>query len=79
MKSSSLCKGYAAYGPKAKLRPFRFARRAVGKNDVLIDILYCGICHSDIHTAKNEWHNTAYPVVPGHEILGRVRGRPGRG
>ncbi|MBI4549994.1 MAG: NAD(P)-dependent alcohol dehydrogenase [Candidatus Omnitrophica bacterium] len=73
MKSSKLCYAYAAHGPKSNLRPFRFRRRAVGPNDVLIEILYCGICHSDIHTARNEWQNTAYPVVPGHEIVGRVR------
>jgi uncharacterized zinc-type alcohol dehydrogenase-like protein len=47
-------------------------RREVGPRDVQIDILYCGVCHSDLHTARNEWKNTVYPVVPGHEIVGRV-------
>ncbi len=49
-----------------------FERRAPGPNDVQIDIAYCGVCHSDLHTARNEWHNTLYPSVPGHEIVGRV-------
>jgi uncharacterized zinc-type alcohol dehydrogenase-like protein len=51
-------------------------RRALGSNDVLIDVMYCGVCHSDIHQARNEWPNTVpttYPVIPGHEIIGRVR------
>lgn len=47
-------------------------RREVTSNDVEIEILYCGICHSDLHAARNEWHNTLYPIVPGHEIVGRV-------
>jgi uncharacterized zinc-type alcohol dehydrogenase-like protein len=68
-------KGYATHGPEAKFEPFDFTRREVGPNDILIDILYCGICHSDIHQAKNEWPDlmpAAYPMVPGHEIVGRV-------
>ncbi len=65
-------KGYAAETATAPLAPFTFDRREPGPNDVAIDILYCGICHSDIHTARNEWHNTIYPTVPGHEIVGRV-------
>ncbi|HKP69353.1 MAG TPA: NAD(P)-dependent alcohol dehydrogenase [Pyrinomonadaceae bacterium] len=68
-------KGFATNGPDAKFGPFEFTRRAVGANDILIDILYCGICHSDIHQAKNEWPDlmpAAYPMVPGHEIIGRV-------
>jgi alcohol dehydrogenase (NADP+) len=64
--------GYAATEPKAPLRPFSFDRRDPGPTDVRIDILYCGVCHSDLHTARNEWGNTTYPVVPGHEIVGRV-------
>jgi uncharacterized zinc-type alcohol dehydrogenase-like protein len=52
--------------------PFSFERRDPGPNDVQIEILYCGVCHSELHTARNEWTNTAYPVVPGHEIVGRV-------
>lgn len=68
-------RGYATHGPDARFEPFEFSRREVGQNDVLIDILYCGICHSDIHQAKNEWPDllpAAYPMVPGHEIIGRV-------
>ncbi len=64
--------GYAAQGPTDRLAPFQFERRAVGPHDVRIDILYCGVCHSDLHTARNEWKNTLYPSVPGHEIVGRV-------
>ena len=68
-------KGYATHGPEAKFEPFEFARREVGPKDVLIDILYCGICHSDIHQARAEWEPmmpSMYPMVPGHEIVGRV-------
>jgi uncharacterized zinc-type alcohol dehydrogenase-like protein len=65
-------RGYAAQDPKSPLRPFRFERRDVGPEDVRIEILYCGVCHSDLHTARNEWNNTLYPSVPGHEIAGRV-------
>ena len=64
--------GYAATDPKSPLRPFRFERREVGLDDVRIEILYCGVCHSDLHTARNEWNNTLYPSVPGHEIIGRI-------
>ena len=67
-------RGYAATGPESPLGPFDFARREPGPRDVLIEILYCGICHSDIHQARNEWGNSAYPMVPGHEIVGRVAG-----
>ncbi len=66
--------GYAAYAPKEKLKPFKFERREPGEEDVLIEILYCGICHSDIHQARNEWGIGVYPMVPGHEILGKVIG-----
>jgi uncharacterized zinc-type alcohol dehydrogenase-like protein len=68
-------KGYATHGPEAKFEPFNFARRDVGPKDILIEIAYCGICHSDIHQAKNEWPDlmpAMYPMVPGHEIVGRV-------
>ncbi|MCQ4312935.1 NAD(P)-dependent alcohol dehydrogenase [Pseudomonas stutzeri] len=64
--------GYAAVDPSTPLAPYAFSRRAVGPDDVQIDILYCGVCHSDLHTARNEWNNTLYPSVPGHEIVGRV-------
>ena len=63
---------YAAQSEKAPLAPFKIERRKARPGDVVIDILYCGICHSDLHTARNEWKNTIYPVVPGHEIIGRV-------
>jgi uncharacterized zinc-type alcohol dehydrogenase-like protein len=64
--------GYATEGPTSKLGPFTFERREPGPHDVLIEILYCGVCHSDIHQARNEWGNSIYPMVPGHEIVGRV-------
>lgn len=64
--------GYAATSPAAFLKPFKFERRALKDHDILIDILFCGICHTDLHIARNEWKQTVYPVVPGHEIVGRV-------
>ena len=64
--------GYAATSATAPLKPFDFERRDLRPHDVLIDILFCGICHSDLHMARNEWKNTVYPIVPGHEILGKV-------
>ena len=68
-------KGYATNSPEARFEPFNFVRREVGPHDVLIDIDYCGICHSDIHQAMNEWPDlmpATYPMVPGHEIVGHV-------
>jgi uncharacterized zinc-type alcohol dehydrogenase-like protein len=64
--------GFAALTAKDSLAPFSFERREPGPQDVQIDIEYCGVCHSDLHTARNEWHMTQYPCVPGHEIVGRV-------
>ncbi|TAM06870.1 MAG: NAD(P)-dependent alcohol dehydrogenase [Paraburkholderia sp.] len=64
--------GYAARDASTPLAPFEFQRRALREYDVRIDVQYCGVCHSDLHQARNEWHNTMYPVVPGHEIVGRV-------
>jgi uncharacterized zinc-type alcohol dehydrogenase-like protein len=64
--------GYAAESPTAPLAPFSFERRALRANDVAMEILYCGVCHSDLHTARNDWGWTVYPAVPGHEIVGRV-------
>lgn len=64
--------GYAAMDVKSPLVPFEFERREPGARDVQIEILYCGICHSDLHTVRNEWKSAVYPVVPGHEIIGRV-------
>ena len=63
---------YATASAKAKLMPFTIERREPGPHDVLVDILYCGICHSDIHMVRNEWGNSIYPMVPGHEIVGKV-------
>ncbi len=65
-------RGYATVEPTANLESFNFERREVGARDVLIEILYCGVCHSDIHQARNEWGDSIYPMVPGHEIVGRV-------
>jgi uncharacterized zinc-type alcohol dehydrogenase-like protein len=65
-------KGYAVQTAESKFEPFDFERRELGAGDVLIEILYCGICHSDIHQARNEWRNSVYPMVPGHEIIGRI-------
>lgn len=67
-----MTKAYAAQSPSSPLAPMEIERRAPGPDDVHIAILYCGVCHSDLHTARNEWHNTIYPSVPGHEIVGRV-------
>jgi alcohol dehydrogenase (NADP+) len=64
--------GYAAKEAKASLTPFSFERRNILDCDVMIDIQYCGICHTDIHQVKNEWGRSTYPMVPGHEIIGNV-------
>jgi alcohol dehydrogenase (NADP+) len=64
--------GYAAQAATTPLESFSFERREPGSSDVEIEIQYCGVCHSDLHTVRNEWMNTVYPVVPGHEIVGRV-------
>jgi len=63
---------YAAQAADKPLGPHTVERRAPGAHDVAIDIEYCGVCHSDLHTARNEWGNTMYPSVPGHEIVGTV-------
>ena len=64
--------GYAVHQPTDALAPFAFDRREVGPADIKIDIAFCGVCHSDIHQARGEWGNSVYPMVPGHEIVGRV-------
>ena len=69
---STTIKAYGTQAADANLEKMTIDRRAPGKRDVHIEILYCGVCHSDIHTARNEWLNSTYPVVPGHEIIGRV-------
>lgn len=65
-------KGYAAQSATEQLAPFNFERREPGLHDVQFEIMYCGVCHSDIHQVRNEWKNSIYPMVPGHEIVGRV-------
>jgi uncharacterized zinc-type alcohol dehydrogenase-like protein len=64
--------GYAAQSADSALAPFRFDRRAPRTDDVVIEILHCGVCHSDLHQARNDWNNSIFPMVPGHEIIGRV-------
>ena len=71
--SSTSINAFGSQNAAAALAPLNINRRAPGAKDVAIDILYCGVCHSDIHQARNEWHNTIYPCVPGHEIVGRVK------
>jgi uncharacterized zinc-type alcohol dehydrogenase-like protein len=65
-------RGYAATNPKSPLGPFAFERRAPREHDVDIEVLFCGICHSDVHQVRDEWSGSTYPMVPGHEVLGRV-------
>src|SRR5665213_2003759 len=65
-------KGFAATKAKSPLAPFKFERREVGPHDIQIEIEYCGVCHSDIHQVRDEWGGSIYPMVPGHEIVGRV-------
>lgn len=67
------CEAFATDGPDQQFHPFSFERRDPLDYDVDIDILYCGVCHSDLHTARDEWGGTLYPCVPGHEIVGKVR------
>jgi uncharacterized zinc-type alcohol dehydrogenase-like protein len=67
--------GYAAHSPTSPLEPFQFDRRQPGPGDVTLEIIYCGVCHSDLHASRSEWSDwnpTVYPLVPGHEIVGRV-------
>ena len=70
--NTTATKAYAAQSAPERLAPFNISRRAPGATDVALEILYCGVCHSDIHTGRNEWPGTLYPCVPGHEIVGRV-------
>lgn len=65
-------KAYAARDPKSALAPFEIERREAGPNDVSIEITHCGVCHSDIHQARDEWGGSIFPMVPGHEIIGHV-------
>ncbi|XP_057962263.1 probable mannitol dehydrogenase isoform X2 [Malania oleifera] len=64
--------GWAARDTSGVLSPFNFSRRATGEKDIAFKVLYCGICHSDLHSVKNEWGTSKYPLVPGHEIVGIV-------
>ncbi len=66
------CVGYGATSASTPVAPFSFNRRDPGPDDVVIKIAYCGVCHSDLHQVRNEWRNTTYPCVPGHEVVGHV-------
>ena len=70
--SDTEARGYAAQSHTSPLAPFTFERRATGLRDVRMEILFCGVCHSDLHLSRDEWGMTTYPIVPGHEIVGRV-------
>jgi uncharacterized zinc-type alcohol dehydrogenase-like protein len=72
-KEMTKSSGYAAYSSTTPLKPYSFERRDPGPKDVVIDIEYCGVCHSDIHQVRDEWGGSMYPIVPGHEIVGTVR------
>src|SRR5262249_7325336 len=65
-------RAFAVQSPTTQFGPHVIDRRAPGPEDVAIEILYCGVCHSDLHTARGEWPGTKYPCVPGHEIVGKV-------
>jgi len=66
-------KAYAARKPKDTVRPICIERRTVGNSDVLLEIDYCGVCHTDLHFVNNDWGITRYPLVPGHEIVGKIK------
>jgi len=68
----SATKSYAALSATTPLQPYSFDRRALGPKDIKIEIAYCGVCHSDLHQARNEWGGSIYPMVPGHEIVGTI-------
>lgn len=70
--ATKLVDAFAAQDAKSDLAAFKIPRRELLADDVLIEIAYCGVCHSDLHQARNEWKGTTYPIVPGHEIVGRV-------
>ena len=70
--TTSTARTWAAQSATSPLAPFSIERRDPLADDVVIDILYCGVCHSDLHQVRNEWHSSLYPIVPGHEIVGRV-------
>lgn len=66
------CIGWSCTGAKEPLKSWKFSRRAAGPKDVVLQITYAGLCHSDVHHCRNEWGNSVYPMVPGHEMLGVV-------
>ena len=68
----TVAKGYAAQDAHSSLAPFQFERRDLRPHDVQFDIMYCGVCHSDLHQIRDEWGGSIFPMVPGHEIVGRV-------
>src|SRR5687767_11545149 len=70
--NTKTAKAFGNTSANASLQPLNIQRRNYTAHDIEIEILYCGVCHSDLHTARNEWHSTIYPCVPGHEIVGRV-------
>jgi uncharacterized zinc-type alcohol dehydrogenase-like protein len=70
--TTTTIKAYGATAATEDLKPLDIKRREVGNNDIKIDITHCGVCHSDIHTVRNDWKGSTYPVIPGHEIIGRV-------
>src|SRR5580693_1351658 len=70
--TTTSARSYGAQTAVSALAPLTITRREPGATDVEMEILFCGVCHSDLHQARNEWHNTIYPCVPGHEIIGRV-------
>ena len=72
IQKTLLTKSFAAQNASTPLAPFSFERREPGPKDVLIEIKYCGVCHSDIHQVRNEWGRSLYPMVPGHEIVGKI-------
>src|SRR5688572_15676815 len=72
LESAMTTKAYGAQSADRPLEPMDIQRRAPGPQDVQIDIAYCGVCHSDLHTVRAEWGGTLFPCVPGHEIVGRV-------
>lgn len=65
--------GYATKHSFSRMKPYAFERAAAGPNEVEVDVLYCGVCHTDGHQVKNEFGNTVYPCMPGHEMTGRFR------
>jgi len=70
--ASTTVKAYGTEAPDADLKQMQIKRRAVGAKDIEIEIMFCGVCHSDLHTARNDWGFTSYPAIPGHEIVGKI-------